>query len=479
MSGGTRRIVQVVAAASVALTTTLGLPSRAAAAPTAPTTIRNQADWILAAQLPDGAIAHWVDHKAVWPYLSNFAAMGLARASAATGDSRYSTAAWKWLSWYGEHQDASGFVTDYTIVDGRPVSTGDMDSTDAYAGTFLMATHEIWRATGDRARLDSLHRAVGKAVDAILATQDADGLTWAKPSWKVKYLMDQAEAAAGLSAAQELAAVLGDAELAARSAVAGQRLDAGLEGLWNPATGTYDWAVHASGVRQATNMAILYPDAMQQAWMVAFGRTPAGRGRAMLDRFLAAHPNWDDPRATARYDSGTKAVGYWAPVGWALQREGDPAGAAAGAASIEAAASAAGRAWPFTPGDAGQLLVLETAAATGVPGLPAAGRFAATAAGGGTRPRQASPPATVPPAAPAGAPPAAAAAPSTTTSSSPTTSVTPTTAVAQALRAGAAASRAVTASMASSTAWLSGAGLLVPVAVVTRRRRRRGPPPPG
>jgi len=30
---------------------------------------------------------------------------------------------------------------------------------------------------------------------------DADGLTWAKPSWHVKYLMDQAEVYAGLVAA--------------------------------------------------------------------------------------------------------------------------------------------------------------------------------------------------------------------------------------------------------------------------------------
>src|SRR5580658_879522 len=101
--------------------------------------LRTDAEWILSAQLPDGAIAVGPAATSVSPYLANYAAIGLARATQQTGRRVYAAAAWKWLSWYQAHQDAQGFVTDYTVDGDTEVSTGTMDSTDAYAGTFLIA----------------------------------------------------------------------------------------------------------------------------------------------------------------------------------------------------------------------------------------------------------------------------------------------------------------------------------------------------
>ncbi|MEV1289503.1 hypothetical protein [Micromonospora sp. NPDC049679] len=115
--------------------------------PASVTEVRELADWILTSQLGDGAIAHHADRQRVWSYLANFAAIGLVDASTVTGEAKYQDAAWRWLSWYGKHQDADGFVTDYVInADGTVTSTGDMDSTDAYAGTFLLSAHRIVEA---------------------------------------------------------------------------------------------------------------------------------------------------------------------------------------------------------------------------------------------------------------------------------------------------------------------------------------------
>src|SRR5919106_4116315 len=133
--------------------------------------VRADANWILSARLSDGAIANYVDRQAVWPYLANFAAMGLARATVVTKDKKYVEAAWKWLSWYQAHMDAQGFVTDYVVKDGRAVSTGFMDSTDAYAGTFLLAVRDIYRANANRTRLKTLKKGIVLAVKAIEATQ--------------------------------------------------------------------------------------------------------------------------------------------------------------------------------------------------------------------------------------------------------------------------------------------------------------------
>jgi hypothetical protein len=329
--------------------------------PTLRAAIERDARWILRAQLPDGAIATHLDHAAVWPYLGNFAAIGLVEAARQTGERRYLEAAWRWLAWYQEHQDARGFVTDYRRSGGAMVSTGDMDSTDAYAGTFLLAVWAALRASGDPARLVPLRPGIAGALHAIEATQDRDGLTWAKPGWDVKYLMDQAETYAGLRAASELAAATGDGALANRAADDARRLRAGVAALWDPSTGAYDWAKHAGGARQRTNWRVLYPDALQQVWAVAFGLADPVRGAELVARFEAAHPRWDQPTSTALYDKGPRRVGYWAPVGWAFARAGRPNRARAAAGRIRAAAVAADRRWPFTPSDAAQLIVLESA----------------------------------------------------------------------------------------------------------------------
>jgi hypothetical protein len=316
------------------------------------------AAWIQQTVRPDGAIATNPDRRLVWPYLANFAAMGLARA-AAVGDHRAARTAWRWLGWYQAHEDARGYVFDYAETVSGLRSKGTMDSTDAYAGTFLLATESVFQATGDRARLRSLRRGIRGAVRAIESTQAADGLTWAKPSWHVKYLMDQAETYAGLVAASNLADTLRMPKLAARARTAARRLRGGVAKLWNPRVKAYDWAVHGDGARAATNWSVLYPDAMQQAWAVAFGLVDGPRAHGLLDTLAHAQPQWSQPSATATIGSARARVGYWAAATWALRRDGrNPT---ARVQSIRKAALSANRAWPFTSGDAGQLMVAEAA----------------------------------------------------------------------------------------------------------------------
>src|SRR5207302_10620195 len=100
-----------------------------------------------------------------------------------------------------------------------------------------------------------------KAVGAIEATFGTDGLTWAKPTLHVKYLMDNAEAWGGLLAAVKLAAALRDTGLEARAAHDAERERVGIESLWNPTTNTYDWAKHENGATAKVDWSIYYPDA--------------------------------------------------------------------------------------------------------------------------------------------------------------------------------------------------------------------------
>src|SRR6476469_6000257 len=158
------RKAQAVGLALVLLATTL--PVRAQTL-TLTSDVAADADWIMSARFADGAIANYVDKQAVWPYLSNFAAMGLAKATTITKNKNYVAAAWTWLSWYQAHMDATGFVTDYRLSNGVLTSTNDMDSTDSYAATFLLAVREAYRASNDLTKVKGLATGISQAIKAI------------------------------------------------------------------------------------------------------------------------------------------------------------------------------------------------------------------------------------------------------------------------------------------------------------------------
>jgi len=340
-------------------------------------TVTPDADWIMSAVMTDGAIANYVDKQAVWPYLSNFAAMGLAKATSVTGNGAYLDAAWNWLRWYQAHENAQGFVTDYALSNGVMTSTNDMDSTDSYAGTFLLAAREAYRAKKDVARLNTLAAGVTGAVHAIEATQDVDGLTWAKPTWHVKYLMDQSEAYAGLLAAVDVATTMGNSALAQEASADASRMAAGVAKLWNTTTAAYDWAVQSDGSHVPTNWSLLYSDSLQQAWAVAFGLTSSTQGSTLLAKFNSSQPNWLLPAATAQFSSGPSTVGYWPVAGWGFGALGNPLAATA-ASDIRSGALAVNRAWPFTTGNAGELILLEAGFTLPFPGSSTSGSSTTT-----------------------------------------------------------------------------------------------------
>ncbi|HET9092486.1 MAG TPA: hypothetical protein VFN50_08750, partial [Acidimicrobiales bacterium] len=209
--------------AAVPVAGALADPGTAAAASSQTSTIAEQATWILSAQAGNGAIAVWPDRptlRLVWPYLSNFAAMGLARATQVTGDPVYAEHSWDYLRWYQSvEQPGTGYVTDYSSQNGVDwTSTGHYDSTDAYAGTYLAAVWDTYSATHDLSALQSVSAGVAGALGAIASTQQSDGLTWATPTYQCAYLMDNAQALGGLRSAAAIETVLGNTSLASQAA---------------------------------------------------------------------------------------------------------------------------------------------------------------------------------------------------------------------------------------------------------------------
>lgn len=328
--------------------------------------VRYDADFLRSLQLTSGAIVSDVRRSQVEPYVANYAAWGLARASRYTGDHVYLNSAVDWLSWYQDHMDSNGVVHDYVVVNGQPQATDDEDSVDATSGTFLLALKEAYLASSRWARprlLERFSSGMRRAVGAIESLQDGDGLTWAKSSWHVKYLMDNAEAYGGLLAARDLTAAMGDRTLSAAALEGATRVKEGVRLLWNSERQAYDWAKHGDGYRQPTDWRMLYPDAVEQAWAVAFGLVDPPRSHDLMARFLQAQPNWDRPTAMATYWDGTPyahRVGFWPVVGWAFGSVGDAARAAAGGAHIREGAWEINRQPPYTSGAQGALILLVT-----------------------------------------------------------------------------------------------------------------------
>jgi len=371
--------VRAGVAAALALTALIG--PAAVAGPAAGgvradvTWVRDDASWIREAQLPDGAIQPRPGFGRILPYIANYAALGLARAAGELHDQADADAAWRWLTWYQAHQDAAGFVTDYEVTGGTETSTQTYDSTDAYAGTFLAAAAAAWQADPDQARLKSLARGITQAVAAIEATQRADGLTWATPAYHEKLLMDNAEAYGGLRSAVTLATALGEPALATRAARDARRVAAGVASLWNPHSGGFNWARSSNGTSSVSSWTVLYPDAMENLWPIAYGLAAPSQAASILSHLERTQPRWAEPDQSAPFSANgvvsRQSVGYW-PVGtWALTLAGQQNRALNAAATINAGSAARQRAWPFTTADAGGLMAAQS-------GWPATAPWAAT-----------------------------------------------------------------------------------------------------
>jgi hypothetical protein len=330
--------------------------------------VRVDASFIQSLQLPDGAILADTARVLVDPYLGGYAAMGLARATRYTGDPQFLRSALRWLTWYQSHMDQAGVVHNYQVVNGVMTMTEEEDSVDATSGIFLMALEEAYLASPAPSRRSMLHGfdlGIHAAVHAIDSLRDSDGMTWAKPTWLVKYLMDNAEAYGGMRAAARLALPLVDPALLLEASTSAERAQAGMQSLWNPTTQAYDWALHASGYRQVTDWRNLYPDSVEQAWVVAYSVAGPTRSRQLMARFAQSQPNWDSPTAMATFWDGTPylhTVDFWPIAGWAFQIVGDEPRAVSGASHMREGAALIGWRPPFNSGVEGQMIVLESGA---------------------------------------------------------------------------------------------------------------------
>jgi hypothetical protein len=296
------------------------------------TDFQHVASVLSASQRADGAIPYTA--TSVNPYFANIAATGAMRTGSDVTNVR------GWIAWYvARSHDANpwgipGAITDYTILaNGTLQSTGSADSVDAYAATFLTLVATAWQY-GDaatRAYVAGLRGDVERIAAAIDAVTDADGLTWALPTYHTKYVMDASEVYAGLNDLATLrSSAYGDlaGSLAATQRAATLRA-AIVATFWSDARGTFAVGVDAGGVPTLPNPAA-WPDAMSQLAPILHGVIAPSSSTAagIYGRFNAGFPSWTSLAKPDQYP--------WASVAFVALQMNDAARASAYRSAVDA-----------------------------------------------------------------------------------------------------------------------------------------------
>ena len=195
-------------------------------------------------QLADGAFRIKANGDPVWirPYFGNHAALALLAGKSPEDLLRVR----KWIEWYSEAQLQDGSINDF---EGR-ISTGyrdngKRDSVDSYAATYLLTLARYQQEA--KSLPDKAAQAARKALVAIQGSMDKDGLTWAKPDYKVKYLMDNVEVYGGLTAAERLFTAIDDKVSAATAKRLRESLGKKLPQYWRKDDQLFAYALLENG----------------------------------------------------------------------------------------------------------------------------------------------------------------------------------------------------------------------------------------
>ena len=230
-------------------------------------------DIIRGCQLPDGAFVQ-VNHGGapeapVWiaPYFVDYAAIALLAEYKRTKRLSDLASVGKWLAWCAMNQADDGYWNDYEGTVAVYKNNGKVDAWDSSAALFLLVAGKYQQAGGKVT--PRIVTAARKALRCIETVSDRDGLTWATPTYKVKFLMDNVEVYAGLQAASELFAAAGEKAEAGKASAQADRIRKKLPGYWRPADRLFAYALHPNGIFEG-GLDKAYPQGLAQLFGCAF-----------------------------------------------------------------------------------------------------------------------------------------------------------------------------------------------------------------
>lgn len=271
-----------------------------------------------------------------------------------------------WLQWQMRHiapeGGVRGVVLDHWVREGDLVEStcppgmvkslcAHVDAYDSTAASTLLMADAYLRHGGDvmLLRQPPMRRALEAAASALRELAVDEGLTLAKPSYRIVYTMDVVEVAAGWRAwARVQRDAYAEPQSALNSLATAQLGEARLRArLWDGRAGAWRVGLDASPLQPGR----WYPDTVAQSWPLLWGTEPDGAERARATWRRAVAP-WQGQRHWAR--TTVDPDGFWWPAAAvAAACTGDLPAARAWVARARAhwLNPAEPFAWPFQVGD--------------------------------------------------------------------------------------------------------------------------------
>lgn len=243
--------------------------------------VESQRKYLLDCQLPSGTFRLGPQRAHINPYFTNLALIPLVMLGELESVKSH-------VTWYLQHLNEHGYVNDYRLDEGKEVDTGTADSEDSYHATLFSLLAEAVRHTEEIEWIAEWKSRLSTVFRALVRLQQKDGLTWAKDSYRVKYLMDNCEVLQGLEDAAFLFDALGDEGI---SREAQQRADAcreGIASMYSQWRGTY--AVYD---RTYPGWRKWYPDVTSQAFPIVYGLASSEVSTHLYDNIKKAFPHFD------------------------------------------------------------------------------------------------------------------------------------------------------------------------------------------
>ena len=175
---------------------------------------QGEAQWLWNQQLSNGAFAFYYAPNGsilINPYFSEITAIALINYDKSE-EAKHKIE--KYFDWHLSHINTeeedynglAGTIYDYDAVNQNGIvisetSKGSYDSTDSYSALFVKALADYVKAYGDGSYLNKHEDTIKDIVNVMFATMSG-GYTYAKPDYKIRYLMDNSEVYAGLKAAE-------------------------------------------------------------------------------------------------------------------------------------------------------------------------------------------------------------------------------------------------------------------------------------
>jgi len=272
---------------------------------------------VLQNQLPDGGVIQ-VAHQGlpgnpalIVPYFGHHVALAWIIGYEHTGDIRYFAAAQKWLAWCVAHQESAGHWNHWDGTRAKYRNINICDARDSSCAMYLVVFERYQRAGGKLTA--GMIQAGSKALTCLESLVEPCGLTIAKPSYPVMYLMDNIETIAGGYAGAALFARLQRPAESARAVAIQKKADAGILTLFNRKARLYSWASHRNGTIES-GLKDLYPHGLAQLFGCAlvsadasiFKRTAAAFKPETNSAASAGSERW--LMAALRFDKTTAAT---------------------------------------------------------------------------------------------------------------------------------------------------------------------------